>query len=444
MAVMSERPHSPTAEAAITLDGLISARWVVIGLLAMGVAVMAMGPEAAGAVLGREPTWLATVGVAMTLIGWAALNVLTAWIHPLEPTIARGLAGVHSLVDVVALTVCLALTGGAANPFTMLYFVPVTLATQVSPRWTSFTAGASFVGFAVLFSMTPVPRNMTGHADHFVGHLQGMWLAFGLSGLLITTLVRPIALRLAEQREQLAKFHQQAQEDRHLASLGALAAGAAHELGTPLATIAVLVGELEFLTDDDYQDAIASIQLELKRCKSIVLRMATPDVRVEALASDDGWPLEQLADDIRGACGRDGTVEVRLDPSVTTQQVTQPFETLSQIVRELVTNAKDATRRSSSKTPVSVMISVVDRDLRVEVCDRGEGMDEQGLRRAFDPFVTTKPEGEGMGMGLYLVRVQVRQLGGRVWLDSNFGEGTVATLTLPVSGVLELGDRGDG
>jgi two-component system sensor histidine kinase RegB len=257
-----------------------------------------------------------------------------------------------------------------------------------------------------------------------------MWLAFGASGLLITYFVHSIALSLAVQREELMQLREEQIQDRHLASLGSLAAGAAHELGTPLGTIGVLVGELEHMDEAERAAALESIKAEVKRCKGIVQRMATPDARISTLGVNvEPWPVADLAteaDSIRGV-----TVEVDVDSSAKEQRTDQPYESLAQIVRELLTNAADACRRREGSSGIRLGLRVAEDRLRIEVTDDGVGMDEELATAAFDPFLSTKPEGEGMGLGLYLSRAQLRQLGGTIDIETKPGQGTTVAINIP-------------
>jgi two-component system sensor histidine kinase RegB len=430
--------------ATITLRGLITARWVLMGLvLAIAGLDMVFQGRLAGLSLGSTPPLLAV----LVVVAWGAHNIVVARL------VGRGhasesLAGAHLIVDATALTFLIAISGGAANPFTTLYFVPITLATQVSPRWTWALAGYCLESFAALFVLVPLSAAQMDHGqmDHahmghahggsqFAGHLQGMWVAFGVSGVLITYFVHRIALSLARQRVELARLRRQAEEDRLLASIGALAAGAAHELGTPLGTIGLLSSELEHMSPQDRQEAIASIRRQVGRCKSIVQRMASPELRVETLGHHEPpWMLSSVLDDLPEIAG-EIPLQIELEPEVARLRCRQPREAIAQILRELVANAREACRGQNGEAGIAV--SIEQRlgedgpELFIRVRDEGVGMDAQTLDRAFDPFYSTRPEGEGLGMGLFVARAHLRQLGGTIELDSEPGRGTSVQVRLP-------------
>jgi two-component system sensor histidine kinase RegB len=435
------------ANARITSSNLIAARWVLVALASASVLVAVLGGDRLP--VGLLPRSEHPIALVTTLIVWALLNVASTL------TLRRGrasepLAGAHLLADAVALTLLLALSGGPANPFTILYFLPITLATQVSPRWTWVLAGVCVACFAGLFLLTPVLEDPHAHhhaaqaveppatapsephGEHFEGHQRGMWVAFGIVGVLITVFVHRIALALARQRDELAQLRQTALEDRHLTALGALAAGAAHELGTPLGTIKLLVDELPHLPSDESAPALETIREQVARCKLIVSRMASPELRVNALGHTQAWPLTKLAAELeRVDAGVPLTVMIGDD--VAHRACRQPFDALSQLLRELINNAADACRRAGEPDrAVTVRFDVRDAVLLIDIVDRGVGMDSDTLAAAFSPFHTTRPENQGMGLGLYLARAHLRQLGGTIELESEIGRGTSVHVELPL------------
>lgn len=419
----------------ITLRALVTARWVLLGLLAATGAMMTVAPGLVGPLLSwlprrPEPTRFVAVWTV-----WLLANLVTEHAILRRGRATRRIAGIHLLIDATVLTVLLGLSGGATNPFTTVYFVPITLATQVSPRWTWALAGTCLAGFAALFLMQPLPQAPHGHEAHFAGHLQGMWVAFGFSGGLVTYFVHRIALSLARQRRELERLREQAMQDRHLAALGTLAAGAAHELGTPLGSIQLLVGELPHMSEAERDEALATIKGEVSRCKGIVHRMASPELSAQNLAADghsEPWPLQALGEQARRAARGSG-VALRVEgPDPAHAQLRWPQEPLEQILRELVANAIDACRRrDDGEGAVTVTLGLRDDHVVVQVHDQGVGMEPEVAAHAFDPFYSTKAEGQGMGLGLYLARAQLRQLGGTLELDSTPQRGTTLRMILP-------------
>lgn len=433
------RVASVDRSAQITLRALVTARWVLVGLLAAAGATVTLMPAVIAPLLSWFPRPPEPTQFLAVWLTWLLANVVTECFVLRRGRATRRIAGLHLLVDATVLTVLLGISGGAQNPFTTVYFVPITLATQVSPRWTWALAGYCLAGFAALFVMQPLPQGPPGHEAHFAGHLRGMWVAFGVSGLLITYFVHRIALSLSRQRQELARLRDQGMQDRHLAALGTLAAGAAHELGTPLGSIHLLVGELPHMTPSEREEAVATIQREVARCKDIVHRMASPQLSAQSLGPDGtgpAWPLRALGQQAEQVAQGSGVTLRVHGPEPEDLPLHQPREPLEQIVRELVSNAVDACkRRGDGGGGITVTLGQTagpDGDaVFVEVRDDGVGMAPEVAQYAFDPFYSTKAEGEGMGLGLYLARAQLRQLGGTLSLRSTPGHGTTLCITLP-------------
>lgn len=436
---MPERASS----AQITLRFFVMARWVLLGLIGLGWTLQAFSPALFVRLISWFPPAPEPTGTAAVV---AILTVSNLWVWRF--VLARGratttIAGVHLLVDAAALTALLALSGGVTNAFTTMYFVPMTLATQLSPRWTWAVAAACLLGFAGLFTLGPAPVGPPGHEEHFLGHIRGMWVAFGMSAAFMTYFVHRIALSLARQRAELARLRLAAAQDRQLAALGTLAAGAAHELGSPLGTIGVLVADLSLMEDEERAEAIATMKQEIARCKHILQQMSSPELRVRSLGAEAApWPLTDAAAELRGTTG-----EVRLtfetDAAVQAgATTTQPSEVVLQILRAAVTNAADACRGRAGSTGVTMRVALADDNAVITVIDDGIGMAPQAAAAAFDPFFSTKAEGSGMGLGLYLARAHLRQLGGTIDLESQPGRGTSVHIRFPLSG--ELRGRATG
>ena len=436
------------SSAQITLRFFVVARWVLLGLVALGWSLQTLSPTHFDRLLSWFPPPPEPTGTAAVVLLLVATNLWT-----MRSVLRRGratttIAGAHLIVDSVALTALLALSGGVSNSFTTMYFVPMTLATQISPRWTWAVAATSLLGFAALFVLAPAPPMMgpPGHEQHFMGHIRGMWVAFGMSAAFMTYFVHRIALSQALQRAELTRLRLGAAQDRQLAALGTLAAGAAHELGSPLGTVSMLVSDLAVMTEAERSDAVGTIKQELQRCKHILQQMSSPELRVRSLsATAEPWPLARLAADIPGdshARGMAGEPRLQIDQDAAVQAgaaTTQPQEVLGQIVRAVVANAIDACKARPGATGVRLRLAIAAEQAVISVTDDGTGMAPQAVAGAFDPFFSTKAEGEGMGLGLYLARAHLRALGGTIDLESQLGHGTTVYVRFPLTDALRGG-----
>lgn len=426
-----------TSSVQITLRLFVVARWVMLGLIALGWTLQAVRPTLFRQIVSWFPPPPEPIGTSIVVVLMAVANL---WVS--RHVLARGratmsLAGTHLLLDTAALTALLALSGGVSNAFTSMYFVPMTLAIQLSPGWAWAIGGACLLGFASLFVLGPAPVGPPGHEEHFLGHIRGMWVAFGISAAFVIYFVHRIALSLARQRAELERLRMTAQQDRQLAALGTLAAGAAHELGSPLATIGVLVADLPLMEPREQTEAMQTIRHELARCKHILQQMSSPELRVGSLAaSAEAWPLAELGEALR-SLGHEVTIELSAAGAAAT--TTQPQEVVLQIVRAVGTNAIDACHAKPGSAGVRVKIDVAADHALLRVRDDGVGMPPEAVAAAFDPFFSTKPEGKGMGLGLFLARAHLRKLGGTIELESEHGRGTTTTVRFPLREALREG-----
>ena len=229
----SARPADHRAE--ISLDWLIRLRW---GALAGQVATIAVAWWLFHAPLPLERL----AGFVLALL---VSNLLLAWVRR-AVAFPRALCGAALTLDTLLLTGLLHATGGASNPFSVLYLVYITLAAVVlGARWTWFLAALSVGCYGLLFAAF-VPLEHVAHlAPGMQLHLQGMWVAFCVAAVLTAYFVVQMSTAIERRDAEMSAMRDRAARSERLASLTTLAAGAAHELGTPLATIAVAARELE-------------------------------------------------------------------------------------------------------------------------------------------------------------------------------------------------------
>jgi two-component system sensor histidine kinase RegB len=266
-------------------------------------------------------------------------------------------------------------------------------------------------------------------------HLFGMWVAFGVAAGFIVYFLMRINRALARRDAELDEARQLATRQEKLASLATLAAGTAHELATPLSTIAVVAGELDrALADSTKLDAArADVQLirrEVKRCRTILDGMSMRD---EELAGERPEVVE-LAAVLRAAVAElagNPPIRVDLDPAAQDCKLEAPPKALAITLQNLLKNAQDA----SSPGQEVVLSANLDGDrLRLEVRDRGAGMAPEILRRIGEPFFTTKPPGQGMGLGVFVSRAMIERLGGKLSVNSEPQAGTRVVIDLPFDG----------
>lgn len=345
---------------------------------------------------------------------------------PPRPVYERQLALVMML-DIALLTGLLYFTGGPHNPFCFLYLVQIALAAVlVRARWTWMLVGLSFVGFGVLIvahDRLAIPEDT---------RVIGAWVALGVASAFVVHFLLRITGALAEREGELEQARHLAARQERLAALATMAAGAAHELSTPLGTVALAAKELERALAKDAAELAADARLireQVGRCRAILEQMAQGAGTVgESVALGT---VRQLVDDALIGVRAAPNVLVEISEDVAASPVRLPPRAVSQALRSLITNAQDA-----SPANTAIVISVrsagaAGDELAIAIRDRGAGIPHELMARIGEPFFTTKAPGRGMGLGLFLARAVIEGVGGTLHIGPATGGGTEVRVVLP-------------
>ena len=406
-----------TSRLSITLSWLLRLRW---GAVAGQTAMILVAGLVLHLTLPLLPLFFFAGVTALSNVG------LTLWSRRREPT-SDVIVSVVIACDTLLLTGLLYFAGGLANPFSVLYLVHVTLAALVlGKRWACGIVGLSGAAFAFLsYWHAPVSgmENLPAHAH---------WLGFIVAASSIGYFVAQVSVALRQREEELDKAHRQAARNEKLASLTSLAAGAAHELGTPLGTIAVTSNELERalialgvpaeLTED-----ARLIRDQVRRCRDIVIQMSAR--AGEAIGeAPEPVAMDHVVETVLDRIPRRRAIIVR-DLTDHRAAIALPFRGVVEVVANLLRNALDA---STSTPSVQLTVESARSAVRFVVEDKGAGIAEDVLARIGEPFFTTKEPGKGMGLGLFLAQTFADRWGGCLSITSALGHGTRVVLELPL------------
>ncbi|MBQ5965124.1 ATP-binding protein [Massilia sp. ZL223] len=339
------------------------------------------------------------------------------------------------LVDVASLTVLLYLSGGTTNPFAFLYLLQVIIsAVLLEVAWTWSIVVITILCMAGL-AMYAEPLALP--FDHARGiasiYVQGLLVCFALNAALLVMFISRISDNLREKAAQLAGLRQRAAEEEHIVRMGLLASGAAHELGTPLATVSVILGDWkrmpEFKKNPELLEEITEMQTQLKRCKSIVsgILLSAGEARGESAVRTtmrgflDGLVAQwQESRPVRAFAYNN---RIREDLPVASDSA------LKQTIDNLLDNALEA-----SPDWVGMDARIEDGNLTLSVVDRGPGFAPGMLAQLGKPYQSTKGK-PGGGLGLFLAVNVVRKLGGTVTARNRPEGGAEVVLCLPLSAI---------
>jgi two-component system sensor histidine kinase RegB len=403
---VAERLASPH----VALLWLVRLRWHALAAVCLA---MTLAPY----LMGVSVAWLPALGV----VGGIGVSNLAAllWARSERP-VRTTVLGLVLLLDSAWLTAALALSGGSQNPFISLYVIQVTLAALLlHVGWVVAVGLLSVAGYALLLAQ-PHALLLAGKESSFAA----LVLTLGINATLVVRMVA--AYR--ERQAALAQAQRETAQAEKLASLTTLAAGAAHELATPLGSIAVASTELEGLIETAPEQALAEarvIREQVARCKQILQRMGAragtePGELPKRMSCADAFA--RLREELGARASRldtAGQLELAFEA---------PPESLIAVLANLVGNSLAA---SPPTARVTLRSSTREDGVRFTVCDAGSGIPSAILSRLGEPFFTTKAPGEGLGLGLFLAFRFARTCGGQLQIESDTGIGTRVHLDLP-------------
>lgn len=336
------------------------------------------------------------------------------------------------LFDVLLLTAQLYLSGGATNPFISLYLLQVALGAVLLDRWSIW--GIVFVSAlcAGLLALHYRPLDLNGPLEGhlFDLHITGTWICFTMIAVLLVLFVAPVTRNLQARETYLARLRQQAAEEEHIVRMGLLASGAAHELGTPLSQLAVVLGDWRHMPEITSHPALVEevqeMQAAVGRCKAIVtgILLSSGEARGEAPAVTDVRDfIEGIARDWRRA--NPGT-PLRCDygPHDYPRIIADP------VIRQAIGNLLDNAREAGATT-IDLLAGRDSNSINIAVRDNGSGFTSDMLEDFGKPYRSSKGK-HGHGLGLFLVVNVVRKLGGSVSASNGADGGALILLRLPL------------
>jgi two-component system sensor histidine kinase RegB len=375
-----------------------------------------------------------------------ASNLLLVRLRRRAPDRAARLVVPTLVFDVALFTLLLAWSGGPDSPFSALYVVQIVLATMTGHRGATWVVALAAAALYGLVFVAGAPAHFW-HAPVWPGatvglHALGMWVAVLVVAVVITFFMTRIVATLAEREAEMRRLTELAARNARLASLTTLAAGAAHELGSPLGTIAVIARELErasgrpseanadaaTLRADLAEDA-KLLRHEVERCRGILDRMRARAAD-ELHAAERTLVAADLEEVLLAHLDAAERARVRLSTTIAPATPIGPRFDVAEVIGPILRNALDASRPDDA---VELEVDFEAGQLCARVRDHGAGMDDSTLEHVGEPFFTTRPPGQGTGLGLFVVNLHLERLGGSLRFASAPGRGTTATVAWPIA-----------
>lgn len=341
------------------------------------------------------------------------------------------------LFDVGALAWQLQLTGGLSNPFASLFLMQVVLGAMLlrpQSAWMIFTATLAAL---LMLGIHSIPLQLPPEyaANPMSLYLKGSLICIVIIGMLLIALIMRIAQNLRERDAALAAEHQRAAEEDHIVRLGLLASGAAHELGTPLSMMSVLIGDWKHVdaikNDKDLTQDLNDMDNAVQRCKAILssVLMSAGEARGEATRYSSMRSFLTEIVEISRAGRLPGTVEF-FDRFGEDVPIVSDLA-LRQVIGNVMDNAAEVSPNWIGLTayrdgPMAV----------IEIEDQGPGFAKEMLENFGQPYRSTKGRASG-GLGLFLLVNVLRKLGGHAEVANRAEGGALVRIFLPIKALAQ-------
>ncbi len=366
------------------------------------------------------------------LSGWN----LYSWLSKASHGNNDGHFFIQLVIDVLALAAVLYFTGGATNPFTWLFLLPIVIAATTLPALQIWTLAFITITAYSLLMRYYLPLEYS-HADHDSGfnlHIFGMWFGFMFSAVTVAYFISGMARNLRQRDQHLADAREQQLRNERLIALATLATGAAHELGTPLATMAIISEQLEQdYTAQQYPQLnteLGIIRTQIKRCKTALSTLSASSGAVRAESGEVIAVEDYLAQVIaQWRAQRPGVHFTQQFEHEQTAAHMLADQALTQALVNVLNNAADA-----SPDAVSLTAQWDSTTLEIQIKDRGDGLSQMASNRiGKEPYSSKQQEHEtGLGLGLFLAHASIERLGGDITLFNRKQGGVCTRIILPL------------
>ncbi len=405
---VTEQPVSASRAVApgrLRLRTLVAIRWAAVLGQAAAVLVVNLG-------LGFE---LPLAPISATIFAAAVANVLLAVTHPAQARLTDRQGALYLAFDILQLTLLLFLTGGVQNPFSLLLLAPVAIAAATLSGASTVALSALTLVAIVVLGRYHLPLPWFGEGIEFPPVYKfGQMAGLGVATLFIAAYAWSLSNAQRRMLDAMAATQAALAREQRLAALGGLAAAAAHELGSPLSTIAVVAQELKRAVpaDSPLADDITLLVSQSRRCSDILARLA------ERPEQSGGAPFERLPASALVEAAGDAMADTR--PGVETlydaeaaDASAEPVLVRAPEILHALGNLIENARQFAGRT-VRVTTRWSAEELRVTVRDDGPGFAIDILGELGEPYLTSRRIGGHMGLGVFIAKSLLERTGARL------------------------------
>lgn len=361
------------------------------------------------------------------------INLLVFWRLRYDWPVSENEFFANLLLDVFFLTLVLYLTGGSTNPLVSYYLIPLIISAAVlRSAHTWFIAFLSIAFYTVLlFYYQPLDLfTMSGHGAMTSAHFLGMWVNFGFSAVLISWFVVRMAATMKEQSRAIARNRESGLRNERIISVASIAAGTAHEMRTPLATMAVTVDDLAF-EHPELMDEMAVLEQQIERCDAVLRELvSTTTEDSQMVVTEFGALLNNLLE--KWSLARP---EIKLQtqvPKTISELEIRYDQSLQHALMSLLNNAADA-----SPEFVSLQAEATNESILIVIEDHGPGIPADIADSLGKTYISRKQG--GLGLGVLLSQASIERLGGEVLMVGMAEKGTRLEIRFPLHTAADKG-----
>ncbi|MCB1646580.1 MAG: HAMP domain-containing histidine kinase [Pseudomonadales bacterium] len=376
------------------------------------------------------PIGLPTAPLTVLLICYGFVALAGYWRARSQLSVSDTEFAIHLLADILFFSGLLYYSAGASNPFVSYLLIPVSIAALTLSRVPTLLLSAAAISAYTLLFRFNIPVEAISPSHHHGGnnlHLIGMWLNFIVSTVIVVYFISQMANALRKRDEELASQREENLRNEQLLAVATLAAGTAHEMGTPLNTMKLIIDDLPVTGNDAAQD-VDVLRQQIAQCQQILRKLVSTAEQAEL-----GVPVEVSIGKYFAAIfdrwlllhpGLSATIH--LAPDLPAEPFSFP-PTIAQSVMNLLNNAAEA---SPQRVEVRLQVNINTRTVSLDIKDYGGGLSDGEMSQLGEPFHSTKET--GMGLGLFLSQASLSRYGGAVTLTNHSQGGLLTHIELPL------------
>jgi two-component system sensor histidine kinase RegB len=398
----------------LSLNALINLRWLAVAGQTIALAIVEWGLDFS---LPALPAF-AVVGIT------AAVNIALRIVYGSTYRLSDKEAGALLAFDIVQLAMLLYLTGGLVNPFSVLFLAPVLISAMALKPRTTLSLGALVVAVASILAVHAHPLPWRGEPMVLpAAYIIGIWASIVISAVFIGAYAWRVADETRKLSDALAATELVLAREQQISAIDGLAAAAAHELGTPLATIALVVRELEKALPESTPHGadIKLLRQQTERCRTILRTLTSLE---SGLAPFDRMPLSHLVEEVVSPLRDLDTVfEIRFPADRTGEPVVGRNPAILYGLESVVENAADF-----AKEKVVIEASWDAQEVNISVADDGPGFAPEILGRIGEPYLRARgqsllrkgkgDEEGGLGLGFFIAKTLLERGGGTLRVEN--------------------------